>query len=605
MIATRSWQRCFVFLGSLVLVVAGLYWAQKLLIPIVLAILLAFVLSPLVSFLQRFVGRVLAAIAVVLLTFVLLAGIGWGMAVQIKNLVAELPTHREEIRRKIQSLEEAGRHSWLDDIEKSVQELLETMGAESAKVEQNAPAMQFQMPGLKTLVIYVASPALEALVYSGLVIILAAFMLIHREKLRNRVIRLFRGSLTGMTRALDDATQRISRFLLMQAVVNGTYGIVVALGLYLIGVPYAPLCGFLVAILRYIPYVGIWVAGALPLLLSIIIMPSWTAPLLVIVLIAGIELAVANIVEPLVYGQSIGVSEVALLISAAFWGWLWGPFGLVLSIPLTACLVVLGRYVPQLEFFSILMGAEPMLEPYVTWYQRLLARDEEEATELVEQFQRQHTTAEMHEQVLLPGLALVKRNRERGELTAADEQRILQIARDNLEEFLAANHQAKVPMPGPTSGAHEGAAHPAPLVIGCPAQDKADELGLHMFRDSLPRYHDCFEVMSSDMLLAEMVAHSEKSDAPLILIATLSAAGIPHARHLCKRLRSRLPELKILVACWECQDIAERTRKKLYEAGVAQVSTSFEETRQQLTPLVQFAANATAEAGGESRRVAG
>jgi len=601
--ANAGWQRNFIVLGSCVLVTAGLYWAQRLLIPIVLAMLLTFVLSPLVTFLQRGgLGRVPSALLAVLLASVCLVGITVMLAVQLKNLAAELPTHQEQIIEKIKNLQNATKDSWLEEVQTSMQDLLERVRAETSDGQGGMEwpvTFRVEAPGLMTLLVSTASPIIDLLVFGVLVIILVAFMLIHRESLRNRLIRLWgHGSLTRMTRAIDDGTRRISRFLLMQVIVNVVQGACLGLGLFFIGVPYAGLWGFLAAALRYIPYVGVWLAALPPLLLSVAIMPGWSAPLLVLLLFLAVELVNANVVEPRLYGQSIGVSEVALLISAAFWAWLWGPFGLILSTPLTACLVVLGRHVPHLEFFSILLGDEPVLAPHVTWYQRLIARDEHEAADVIEQALQGHSKEEVYERVLLPGLNLARQNRERGELTWEDEQEVLQAAQEALEEMQTPPVAAPADLDRPESGA-------APvLVLGLPAHDQADDLGLTMFKDVLPQAACRFEVVSSRLLLAEIVNAVAERNAALVLIATLSAGGLAHTRYLCKRLRGRFPDMKILVGCWGFPDLAERSRKKLEDAGADHVGTSLAQTRQQLIPLVQFLtnANATGAAEGAERR---
>ena len=244
-------------------------------------------------------------------------------------------------------------------------------------LEPESPTWLARLPAL-------LSSLLETLGGLALALVLVVFMLLKREDLRNRLIRLVsHGQITVMTKALDDAGQRISRFLLMQLIVNATVGLSVGLGLLAIGVQYAFLWGFVAAVFRYIPYIGVWIAALSPIILSLAMFEGWVQPLLVIGLFLTIELLASNVAEPRLYGRSIGVSEVALLVAAAFWAFLWGPIGLILSSPLTVCLVVLGKYVPQLKFLDVLLGDEPPLDAHVTFYQRLLARDQDEATQLV------------------------------------------------------------------------------------------------------------------------------------------------------------------------------------------------------------------------------
>jgi predicted PurR-regulated permease PerM len=602
----NGWQRTFLVLGSCILVTAGLYLAQKVLIPIVLAILLTFILSPLVSWLQRRgLGRIPSSIIVVFLASALLAGIGWMMLAQVTNLIEELPRHKEQIVQKIRNLREASRDSWVEDVQSSMQDLVEKIKAEVSGTERQATgppwSFHFEAPGLFNLLLSTASPIIETGLYGLLVVILVTFMLIHREALRNRIIRLWsHGSITSMTKAIDEGTRRISRFLLMQLIVNVAQGTCLGIGLFFIGVPYASLSGFLAAVLRYVPYIGIWIAMLLPLLLSATILPSWGAPLLVLGLFIVVELVNANVVEPLVYCQSIGVSEVALLISAAFWAWLWGPAGLVLSAPLTACLAVLGRYVPGLEFLSILLGDEAVLKRHVTWYQRLIARDDHEAMEVIDQYRHDHGVEEVCENVLLPALVLTRQNREHGELTADDEEFILQATQEAIDELFPPAEPAETGAPAADDSEPGRPATAAPVpVLGCPARDKLDELALVMFKNLLPRHLCRFEIAPVGLLPAENVNSVQERQASLVLIATLSASGIPHMRYLCKCLRSRLPDVKILVGCWGCRDLLERGRRRLEYAGVDHIGTTLTQTRQQLIPLAQFLENV---AGPETDR---
>jgi hypothetical protein len=266
--------------------------------------------------------------------------------------------------------------------------------------------------------------------------VLVIFMLLKREDLRNRLLRLVgHGRLTVTTKAVDDAGQRISRFLLMQALINGTFGLSLAVGLFLIGVEYAFLWGFLAAILRYIPYLGTWIAAILPITLSLAMFEGWLQPLLVMALFLVIELICNNVLEPRLFGRSMGVSEVALLVVAAFWAFLWGPIGLVLSNPLTVCLVVLGKYVPQLEFFDVLLGDEPALDADVSFYQRLLARDQDEATEIVLTHVQTLGPEQVYDALLVKALCHVRRDREQDQLTDFDEEFILRATGEIVEDL--------------------------------------------------------------------------------------------------------------------------------------------------------------------------
>jgi predicted PurR-regulated permease PerM len=575
---TSSWQRAFLISGSIILAVAALYFARSVLIPVVLAILLAFVLNPLVAALQRRgVPRVLAVTLVILLGLAAVGGVGFAVVSQVQNLALDLPRHKDEIAAKLLHLREASQGSWIDRVVDSVKEI-ETLVVGEQTEPLPVRVVSSGYPILQSL----AAPAAEILVTIVLVVALVAFMLIKREDLRNRVIRLRgHGGLTSMTRALDDATSRISRFLLRQLLINAGFGVSVAVGLYFIGVPYPALWGFLGTCLRYVPYVGAWVAAAFPLVLSIAVLPGWTPPIMVFGLFLVLELVISNIIEPLVYGQSIGVSEVALLIAAAFWTWLWGPIGLVLSAPLTACLAVLGRYVPNLEFLSVLLGDEPVLEPFASYYQRLLARDQDEATDLIEDYAHAHNSEELFDDVLVPALTLARRNRQRGQLSRAD----MDFIRDATAELL---DEVWLPQPD----IHAEAAEDQITVFGCPARDEVDELILEMLRHLLDPARCRFEVLSPEALTAEVLAKVRAEQAPVVCIGTLPPQSLAHSRYLCKRLRGRFPQLKIVVGCWGWDGDRSRIEASLKDAGADSVATSLKEALSQLVPLVQVLQNA-------------
>jgi predicted PurR-regulated permease PerM len=585
-----GWQRFFVSWGSILLTIAFLYWARAVLIPVVLAVLLTFVLAPLVGQLQRHgLGRISSALLVLVLACALVAGIGFVVLHQVSSLVAELPHHKEQIVQKIRSLQESARGSWLEKVSDTLQEINQEIG--TAGWQEPTP-VRLETSSFWTMIESAVTPAAEVLVNVGLVVILVGFMLIQRESLRNRIIRLWsHGNLASMTRAIDDAAQRLSRYLLMQLLINVGFGATLGIGLFLIGVPYAFLWGFLAGALRYIPYLGPWIAAALLVLVSVVMVPGWTAPLLVFGLIVVLELVCSNILEPRLYGQSIGASEVALLIAAAFWAWLWGPIGLMLSAPLTACLVVVGRYVPQMQGFSILLGDEPALEPYVTYYQRLLARDEYEATELVEDYIEKNSVEKVCEDILVPALVLAQRSRERGEVSAEDQQFILQTTQELIEDNLPSLNNAI------------GSAGRAACLLAYPARDEADRLALEILGRLLAMQGLQFEVVSHEILFAQLAERIEEEHLGAMVILCLSTGGVPHARYLCKRLRAQFEELKIVVACWGLHGgAAERARKQFQRAGADHVGFSLPESRDQLIPLLQFLAHVPEEAAGSVRR---
>jgi predicted PurR-regulated permease PerM len=332
--------------------------------------LLTFLLSPLVTRLERWIGRIAAVLLVVATIFSLTGVAGWVLTRQLVDLATRLPDYKINIETKIRSfqLPSGGPFKRLSE---TVAELKKDLhGSDAPTVSQAtgkpgsavavpasaAPAQQVQVVETSTanplqLLQVILSPLLGPLGTAGLVILLVIFMLLKREDLRSRLIRLIgQGRISATTRAMEDAGQRVSRYLLMQFLVNVSFGIAVAVGLFFIGMPNAILWGAFATMLRFIPYIGPWIAAAFPIILSLAVSPTWMMPLLTLGIFVSLELICSNVIEPWLYGSSTGVSSIALIVAAVFWTWLWGPIGLLLSTPLTVCLVVMGRHVPRLVF---------------------------------------------------------------------------------------------------------------------------------------------------------------------------------------------------------------------------------------------------------------
>jgi predicted PurR-regulated permease PerM len=623
-----NWQRAVIVLAGTVIsvvVVACLYWAQLVFIPVALAIYLTFLLTPLVGVFQRLrLGRVFSIVLAVFLVGLLLGGVGWMVAQQVSSLLKGLPQYSENIKEKIKSLRTTDEGSPRQAVERMVREVsgeLESPPPGKELSEGPAdPSARPKAPGMEkppAVVVQPESPSwlarlpsflgsvAESLGGLGLTFVLILFMLLKREDLRNRLIRLVgHGRLTVTTKAVDDAGQRISRFLFMQAVLNGTFGLALAVGLFLIGVEYAFLWGFLAAVLRYVPYIGTWIAALLPVTLSLGAFEGWLQPLLVIGLFVILEVIWYNILEPRLFGHSMGVSEVALLVSAAFWAFLWGPIGLFLSNPLTVCLVVLGKYVPQLEFFDVILGDGPPLEDHVSFYQRLLARDQDEAAQMAEA--RGRTSEEVYDDLLIPALTFAKQDRERNELTDRDEEFILQATQEIVED-LGERPMMTSLANGADNQKERAIDLPKASIFGYPAREKGDQIALEMLQRLLDPDKWDMEVASVDLLSSEMVALAAEKKPAIICIGSLPPGGLAHTRYLCKRLRSQLPDTKIVVGRWGLQANLEQNRKQLAEVGAQQVETTLLATRNQLTawlPTLAAKTQAISADGSGSNRLA-
>ncbi len=568
-----TWQRALITLtGTVICVVAiaALYWAQSVFIPVALAAFLTFLLSPLVGwFRQRGVRRTPAVIMAVLLATLALGSIGWLVTSQITSLIQELPRYTQTVKEKVRTFKKVTENS--GQLKKMVTEINQELGqttdrpakddAEESPGGETADSglstrrptaviLEPQSPVWLSRLTSFLSPLLESLGELALAIILVIFMLLKREELRNRIIRLAgHGQIVVATKFVDEAAQRVSRFLLIQAIVNGTFGLIFGIGLLLIGVKYALLWGFLAAMLRYLPFIGPYLAVTFPISLSLATIPGWGATLMVIGLFLTVELITANFVEPRLYGQSMGVSEIALLVSAAFWAFLWGPIGLVLSSPLTVCLVVLGRYSPRLEFISVLLGDEPALDLSISFYQRLLARDQDEAEDLVlEQVQASKSAEPIYDEMLLPALIAIKRNRIRDDITEADAEYALQSIREIVEDL--GEQQAGAAHDSPEGESARPVTEPPVRVFGCPAHDAEDQLALEMLQQLLDpaRWH--LDLIPTGTLTGELLDQVADRKPVAVCIAATPPGGLAHTRYLCKRLRSQFPDLRIVVGRW-------------------------------------------------------
>jgi hypothetical protein len=412
-------------------------------------------------------------------------------------------------------------------------------------------------------------------------------MLFKREDLRNRLLRLAGlGRLNVMTQALDDASGRVSRYLLMQVLVNAGFGILFGAGLYLIGVPNPALWGVLAGILRIVPYVGTTIAATLPIALSLAVFDGWLKPLCVFLLVAGLELIIANFIEPWLYGTRVGISSLALLVSAVFWTVLWGPAGLILSTPLTVCLVVLGRYVPQLSFLHILLGDEPVLAAEAQIYQRLLAMDQVEAHTIVSGLLKGRPLVELYDSVLIPALSLAEQDRHKGAIDTAREEFLFLSINEMVVEFSEYQLEERA--------SEDAAPHLNARILCLPAHDRADEVTAAMLAQLLeqkgfPTLSLPIAESSPDEWLA--LLHAGGGD--IICISALPPYAFAPARAMCKQIRARFPELKVVVCVWGFSGDADKAKARFERAQPDRFSTSLAEAMEHVQQLVRPKPEAT------------
>jgi predicted PurR-regulated permease PerM len=570
--------RPLILTGAVIMLTAALAWARDVLIPIALAMLLAFVLSPIADALQRLrLGRVTSVIIVVVLAFSVLGAAAWALSQQVATVGSEVPRYSANIREKVARWRREGAGRVLGRVRSSVDEVVDEIQKADTPARREKPT-PVVIQGTDKTPLQTITAVTEPLATVGFVALLIVFMLLERAELRNRLIRLVGyGHLTLTTKALDEASERISRYLFGQFTVNGGLALAFGLGLFVIGIPYAFLWGAWLGVMRFIPYVGVWLGIAPPVLFSLASFDGWTKPLLVAGLFLVLEIVVSGFVEPVLYSQRAGVSKVALLVAVAFWTWLWGPVGLVLATPLTVCLLVLAKYVPDMDFLAILVGEEPALETSVSYYQRLIAEDLDEAADIVDQFLKTHPVEGVYDELLVPALVAAKRDRARGRLSEEGGAFVVRATRDIVEDLARRE----------TAGAEPDGAEPRAVVrvLGCPARDAADELTLTMFRQLVdPRRVD-MDLVTAEVLSSEVVALVQTARPEIICVSALPPGGLAHARYLCKRLRARHPDVKILVGRWGASPERTENWDVLLSAGADHVSASLLETRDHLSRI--------------------
>ena len=575
-----------VVVAALIAGVAALYLARGVLIPIALAILLTFMLHPVVGQLMRVgLGRALSVGVAVTMLFAALGGVAWVLSAELALLSTGIPGYRDNLIAKIAHVRRLGRGGALEKAQSAVTEVTKELQKETTPVRpRGAPApvvVRAEPSGIWQL-----PTLIEGLGGAATVLVLVIFMLIEREDLRNRLIRLGGyGRLATTTRALDEAGQRISRYLLMQSIINASFGLGIALGLLLLGVPYAPLWGFLAAVLRFIPYVGVWLAALLLIVFSLAAFPTWHQPLYVTGLFVLLEALCSMALEPFLYGQSAGVSQVALLCSVAFWAWLWGPVGLLLATPMTVCLVVFAKHVPGMEFIGILMADVPSIAPPIAYYQRLLAEDTAEAKRIAEEYAKDRPLEAVYDDVIVPALGRARRDRRHEQLTEVDERYVWRATREIILD-LHATRQTERLAADAEAGAGPPDAKPAPrtiLMLASPVRDEADELGLIMLGHLMDPACWTIELTSPQLLTSEVIALVERIRPAVVCLGALPASGLAaRTRYLSKRLRARFPELRIIVGRWGLREEDGTARRHLEAAGASYVGTTLVETREHL-----------------------
>jgi len=545
-----------VTLAILAFAVAVLYFGRDILIPLALAALLSFVLEPLATRLRRIgTPRTAAVVAVVALALVVMGVVGFLVGRSVLQLMENLPVYQQNIEQKISSLRQGPpgggviekASSAIEHIEKQISKSKEdAQPAQKASTQEPVPVrVEPATTPLRTLGDFTA-PILAPLGTAGLVVVFLIFMLLEQEEIRDRFIRLAgRGEITVTTNALGEAAERVSRYLLMQLLVNATYGVPIGIGLYFIGVPNAVLWGALAIVLRFIPYVGPFIAAAFPVALSIAVDPGWSMVLWTLGLFVVVELISNNAIEPWLYGHSTGLSTVAIILAAIFWTTLWGPVGLLLSTPLTVCLVVLGRHVPQMRFLDVLLGSSPALKPAERFYQRMLAGDTGEGEEIAEPYLAKNDFAGFCGEVALPALRLAENDRRRDALR---DERVETVAA-NVQLVVDALPDGEVNDEDDDDGQGVAADDRKPTILCVGGRSALDVAAAALLAQRLERAGLGARVAAGSSLDHEIVASLDAEGIEAVAIVHLGPSGVAHARQSFRRVRrsSRVARLAVFL----------------------------------------------------------
>ncbi|WP_192385369.1 AI-2E family transporter [Mesorhizobium silamurunense] len=574
--------------ATVVATVAALYFGREVFLPIAVALLLTFAIAPVVSALKRAgIPRLPAVIASVLGAFAALALFSFVVVTQVSDLAQNIPVYQINIVTKIRALKENGLGG---GIISRLSGVIERVGQEIDRQEPQLPsaaeapkrdpvpveiiAHEKPLELLQNLI----APLVSPLTSTGLVIVVVIFMLMEREDLRDRFIRLVGyGDLHRTTQALQDAGKRVGQYLLMQLVVNIVYAIPITIGLWALGIPNALLWGMLALALRFVPYIGPIIGALLPLFLALAVAPGWSLLLWTAGLFIVMELVTGNVIEPWLYGSHTGLSPLAIIVAAIFWTWVWGPIGLVLSTPLTVCLVVLGRHVPQFEFLDVLFGNEPVLEPHARLYQRLLAGDPEEATDNAEEMLEEKYLFELYDQVAIPALLLAEQDRMRGVMDNEQRKQVAESALalvanldDSAQEEAEAEEAEQAATPGeekpPEGKVGEGKAAEGK------ARDEAEEVDLPdgsgfsvLCAGGRGELDDAAATMLAQVLEVQGAETSRASFTDLepsgirrleldtvdaAVIGFLNRQSTKHARFMVRRLKRHKPKLRVGIVFW-------------------------------------------------------
>ena len=611
------------------LIIAALYFGREIFVPFALAVLLSFVLAPFVMRLRSWrIPRTISVLVVVFIGFSIIFSLGGLMVSQATRLAAKLPGYQQTLSDKIESLRGLmGGSGTLEQASTVLKELKTELqhrdaagrpaDSELTRQPSDKPTpipveVRQPDPGALSTFGAIIQPLISPLTTTGIVVIFVVFVLLQREDLRNRLVRLAGSAdIQRTTAALDDAGKRLSKLFLTQIAFNAVFGLAIGIGLEFIGVPSAPLWGLVAMIMRFVPYIGALISAVFPLILAAAVGSGWQMLILTAALFVVLELLAGQVLEPLIFGHSSGLSPVAIILSASFWTWLWGPVGLVLATPLTICLVVLGRHVDRLKFLDVMLGDRPPLTPPQLAYQRMLAGDPVEAVEQAHEYLNDASLENYYDAILLKGLRLAEADRQLGHLDEDRLSRVVSTVEELVAELEAHHDVAATELGSPDLSSSPGAAialaqtssrhaliqeQPASLlsVVCIPGAGRLDEATALVLAQLLRNRGIQAIAEKADALSMSKLLSLELANTALVCVCYLSQPSAAKIQHAVRGLSRRIDGTRILFALLgtEAVEPVENASNALVTGG------SFGAT---LEAIVQVTSEQTIDASGRAK----
>jgi predicted PurR-regulated permease PerM len=598
------------FIAVAVLAITVLYLGKVLLLPLGFAILFAFLLAPVVALLERLrLPRPIAAMIVILVFAALLCVAPWSLFTQLVAIANDLPTYGGNIAQKMQTLHSPSNSAY-SRAQREIEQISNELGIanstgaipppseSAAKPLGSSPdhPLQVREVGRPTGRLDQLGGIIEPATTALLAVVFTFFVLLQREDLRNRLIHLSGDrNLSLLTQAMSDASRRISRYFLLQVAVNVVYGTFVCAALYFIGLPHAILFAALALICRFVPYVGAPIAALTPTLLSLAVFPGWSHTALIFGLFVVLEIITANYIEPRVYGHHTGLSSLAVLIAAAFWTLIWGPVGLILSVPLTVCLVVMGSHIPSLEFLAVLLGDQPVMPLYTAFYQRMLAHDEREASDILQSSLKNESLTAVYDSILIPALTMVEMERQKGELEEStvrfirsstsemvdelgfraleEKNELAQAAQNDANAEASSVLHSLIPNPSIPDSQIPNTPASACRVLVIPVRDGSDDLISTMLAQVLDQsgfQSTCVPIQRID----ETVAAVNEQKPDLVFLSGMPPVAMARANRIFRSLRRSNPALKIVMGIWHYSEDPARAAQMISHSEDLHISTS-------------------------------